>query len=192
MEPNPLELFGQWYAKAEQEVKNMPEAVCLATASKSGRPSARMVLLKSFDEKGFVFFTNYESRKGHELEENPQAFLLFYWKELGRQVRVEGQVEKVSAEESDAYFATRPRQSQLGAWASKQSRPISSRIQLLRSVAKSAAQFLNKPVERPDYWGGFRIIPDRYEFWEDQQFRLHNRFDYQWKGDAWEIKRLSP
>ncbi|MCB0429629.1 MAG: pyridoxamine 5'-phosphate oxidase [Flavobacteriales bacterium] len=192
MDADPIKQFASWYRDAEASVKSMPEAVCLCTADPSGRPSARMVLMKGFDADGFVFFTNYESRKAMEMITNPQAFLLFYWKELGRQVRIEGPVERVSSEESDDYFATRPRQSQLGAWASAQSRPIKSRFTLLRKVASVAARFANKPVERPPHWGGFRLHPDRMEFWHDRPFRLHDRFEYRMDQGVWKMERLSP
>ncbi|MFQ5335190.1 MAG: pyridoxamine 5'-phosphate oxidase [Flavobacteriales bacterium] len=193
MESDPIRLFNTWFADANSKVKKLPERAALATASAKGRPTCRMVLLKNVNEKGFVFYTNYNSPKAREIEENPFAALTFHWVETGRQVRIEGKVEKVSPEESDDYFATRPRQSQLGAWASEQSVTLASRFALLRQVIRVAARFMNKPVQRPAHWGGYCIIPDSMEFWEEKPFRLHDRFLYKRNqhGD-WQRKRLSP
>lgn len=164
----------------------------LATASSDGAPAARTVLLKSFDEHGFVFFTNYQSRKSRELEANPRATLLFFWSTLERQVRIEGSVEQVSAEESDDYFGTRPRGSQLGAWASAQSREIDSREALERDLAEVTARFEGREVTRPPHWGGWRVVPSAVEFWQGRANRLHDRLVYRRRGDAWTIVRLAP
>jgi len=190
---NPIQLFNKWYAEADKKVKKLPERAALATADSNGIPSCRMVLLKGFDNKGFVFYTNYNSPKARQMDENPFAAMTFHWVETGKQVRVEGSVEKVSTQESDVYFSSRPRQSQLGAWASKQSAELFSRFTLLRKVAVKAMEFANREVPRPDFWGGYRIKPQRIEFWEEQKFRLHNRFLYKkTKQGQWEMHRLSP
>jgi len=179
--------------RSRQEGKKLPERAALATADSNGIPSCRMVLLKGFDNKGFVFYTNYNSPKARQMDENPFAAMTFHWVETGKQVRVEGSVEKVSTQESDVYFSSRPRQSQLGAWASKQSAELFSRFTLLRKVAVKAMEFANREVPRPDFWGGYRIKPQRIEFWEEQKFRLHNRFLYKkTKQGQWEMHRLSP
>ncbi len=189
---DPLTLFQQWFREAlEAEVAD-PNAMVLATADASGRPSARVMLLKDCDAQGFVFFTNYESRKGHELTENPWAALVFWWAALERQVRVEGLVVKVSAEESDAYFQTRPRESQLGAWASPQSQVIPDRATLERRVAELVARFNGQEVPRPPYWGGFRLIPEVIEFWQGRPGRLHDRIRYQRTPQGWVKDRLAP
>ncbi len=193
MKNNPIQLFNKWYAEADKKVKKLPERAALATADSNGIPSCRMVLLKGFDNKGFVFYTNYNSPKARQMDENPFAAMTFHWVETGKQVRVEGSVEKVSTQESDVYFSSRPRQSQLGAWASKQSAELFSRFTLLRKVAVKAMEFANREVPRPDFWGGYRIKPQRIEFWEEQKFRLHNRFLYKkTKQGQWEMHRLSP
>ncbi len=187
LDPDPLRQFESWFAAAREAGLRAPEAMALATATPDGAPSARMVLLKGVDERGFVFFTSYESRKGDELEANPRAALLFYWEPLGRQVRVEGAVERVSAEESDAYFASRPPGSRAGAAASHQSRSLADRSELERAVAA-----LGDDVGRPDWWGGYRVRPERYEFWQHRENRLHDRFLYEREGSAWSIRRLYP
>src|ERR687887_1466544 len=163
---DPLEQFRRWYAEAERAEIRAPHAMALATADGDGRPSVRMVLLKEADERGFVFFTGYESRKGGELAANPRASILFYWDPLGRQVRVEGRVERVPEPESDAYFATRPRGAQLAAWASHQSRPLESRDELERRFAELEREYDGRAVPLPPHWGGFRLRPDRIEFWQ--------------------------
>ncbi|NQZ59902.1 MAG: pyridoxamine 5'-phosphate oxidase [Lentisphaeraceae bacterium] len=170
-----------------------PNAMNLATADKSGRPSSRIVLLKSVDKKGFVFFTNYNSRKARELDENPFASLCFIWLEYGRQIRIEGRVEKVSTEESDAYFASRPRQSQIGAWASRQSQQIEHKLDFEKRIAKYTLKFGISTIPRPDFWGGFRLIPDHIEFWQKKDFRLHERRLFTRLDDEeWQLKRLYP
>jgi pyridoxamine 5'-phosphate oxidase len=187
LDPDPLRQFESWFAAARDAGLGVPEAMALATATPDGAPSARMVLLKGVDERGFVFFTSYESRKGAELEANPRAALLFYWQPLGRQVRVEGPVVRVSAEDSGAYFASRPPGSRAGAAASHQSRPLADRAELERAVAA-----LGDDVARPEWWGGYRVRPERYEFWQHRENRLHDRFLYERDGEAWSIQRLYP
>jgi pyridoxamine 5'-phosphate oxidase len=184
---DPLEQFRGWFEEARGVVR-APEAMAVATATPDGQPSARMLLLKGADEDGFAFYTGYESRKGAELETNPRAALLFYWD--GRQVRVEGTVERLPAAESDAYFATRPRGAQLGAVVSRQSGVLGSRTDLEQAVEELAAAA--GEVARPESWGGFRLVPDRYEFWQHRDDRLHDRFRYSRDGDGWRIERLYP
>ncbi len=168
-----------------------PNAVSLCTASAGGRPSCRIVLLKHFDERGFVFFTNFESRKGSDIAENPQASMLLYWDKFERQIRIAGQVEKISVDETREYFDTRPFTSRLGAWASQQSRPLSSRFKLVREVAKYMVKY-PKNVPVPPHWGGYRIIPDTFEFWQGRESRLHDRFEYRLIDGDWKIERLYP
>lgn len=191
---NPFQLFGQWLDDAKESEPNDPNAMAVATADSRGQPSVRMVLLKDFDERGFVFYTNLESDKGRDLIENPKAGLLFHWKSRRRQVRIEGRVEPVTTEEADAYFASRPRGSQIGAWASDQSRPLESKFALEKRVAKFAAQFGIGTVPRPEHWSGFRIVPHHIEFWQDGKFRLHDRFLFTREDDQspWNIARLYP
>lgn len=167
-------------------------AMTLATADASGRPSARMVLLKGIDDRGFVFFTNYESRKSMEITANPFAALCIHWAKAAEQVRVEGRIERVSDAESDAYFETRPRGSQIGAWASRQSAPLPSREELLERVREIEARFEGRPVPRPAFWGGYRVVPERIEFWRGQESRLHDRALYLRDGDGWRVERLYP
>ncbi|XXY51560.1 pyridoxamine 5'-phosphate oxidase [Sorangium sp. So ce269] len=167
-------------------------AMTLATADASGRPSARMVLLKGIDDRGFVFFTNYFSRKAVELEANPFAALCIHWAKAAEQIRVEGRVERVTEAESDAYFATRPRGSQIGAWASRQSAPLPSREQLIERVREIEARFEGRPVPRPEFWGGYRVVPERIELWRGQESRLHDRVVYHRDGDGWRVERLYP
>jgi len=189
---DPLEQFRSWYAEAAAAL-DVPEAVALATATPTGAPSVRMVLLKGFDERGLVFYSHYTSRKGRELDANPQAALLFHWRPLGRQVRVEGTVERVSAEESDAYFETRPRGAQVGALASRQSDPLASRVELHESLAELEGRLAGGRVSRPPTWGGFRLIPIAWEFWQHRESRLHDRFRYELEPSGeWRIERLFP
>ena len=184
---DPLEQFRRWFAEAGED-----DRMALATATPDGAPSVRMVLLKGADEEGFRFFTGYGSRKGGELEANPQAALLFHWPALGRQVRVEGPVERVSAEESDAYFATRPRGAQLAAAASRQGRVLANRAQLDDAVAGLARRYEGGSVPRPEHWGGYRLRPQTFEFWQHRDDRLHDRLRYRRDGDAWLLERLAP
>jgi pyridoxamine 5'-phosphate oxidase len=184
---DPLEQFRAWF----EEAPGGRESMALATADASGRPSVRMVLLKGFDERGFVFHTNYGSRKGREVESNPRAALLFYWREPGRQVRIEGIVERTSREDSEAYFRTRPVAARFSALASPQSEPVGSRADLEARVAEARARFGDDPP-LPDAWGGLRIVPYAYEFWVHDEVRLHDRFRYEREGGAWRIQRLGP
>lgn len=190
LQPDPLRQFASWFREAREAVP-FPESMALATADPSGAPSARMVLLKGFDERGFVFHTNYGSRKGREVEANPRAALLFHWRELGRQVRVEGTVERTSREDSDAYYRTRPVGARRSAWASPQSRPVIDRAALEARVEEARARFGDDPP-LPDEWGGLRVVPTAYEFWVHDDDRLHDRFRYERDGDDWRIQRLGP
>lgn len=189
---NPIGLFKDWLADAERSEPNNPDAMTLATVTSDGAVSARMVLLKGVDERGFTFYTNLGSRKAEQLSVNPRAALCFYWKSLKRQVHVEGTVERVDDAEADAYFATRPRGAQIGAWASKQSRPMEGRFRLEARVAKYTAKFHVGTVPRPDFWSGFRVVPEHIEFWREQPFRLHDRVVYHRDGGGWRKERLYP
>jgi pyridoxamine 5'-phosphate oxidase len=191
---DPLELFAGWYAEAEKSEPNDPSAMALATVGPDGTPSVRMVLLKGYDAAGFVFYSNYESRKGLHLLAHPKAAMLFHWKSLRRQVRIEGPVTKTTPEEADAYFATRARGSQIGAWASDQSRPLESRFALEKSVAEFGAKHLIGTVPRPPHWSGFRLQPTLIEFWNDGAFRLHDRLEYSRAsaGAPWSTRTLYP
>ena len=191
LDPDPLRQFKRWFDDARGTALPAPEALALATATPEGRPSVRMVLLKSANERGFTFHTNYESRKGDELIANPRAALLFHWQPLGRQVRVEGRVERVASEESEAYFRTRPLGSRLAAWASPQSRRLADRAELDRLYAEAQERF-GEDVPLPPNWGGFRLVADAYEFWQHGDDRLHDRIRYEREGDGWAKTRLAP
>ncbi|MDP8968989.1 MAG: pyridoxamine 5'-phosphate oxidase [Actinomycetota bacterium] len=192
LEADPIVQFGTWLDEAVAQGIVEPNAMTLATAAPDGRPSARMVLLKGVDERGFVFYTNYDSRKGRELEANPHAALVFWWRQLQRQVTVTGTVARVEPSESDAYFATRPRGSQLGAWASPQSRVLADRAQLDRRFAELAAAHATGQVSRPPWWGGYRVAPDTVEFWQARPDRLHDRLRYLRTPSGWALERLAP
>ena len=189
---DPVDLFSEWYAGAENCGLKEPTAVMLATADAEGRPSARMVLLKGYDAAGFVIYTNLESRKGQQLSANPNAALCFHWMPLGRQVRIEGAVTLVSDAEADAYFSSRPRDSQIGAWASSQSAPLKGMLALERQVAKFALKFGVSKVPRPEHWSGFRLVPERIEFWQHRASRLHERLLFERSGEDWAKQRLYP
>ena len=188
----PFDLFQTWFKEAEAKELNDPSAMALATVGPDGMPSLRMVLLKEADHRGFVFYTNHQSRKGEHLLADPKAALCFHWKSLRRSVRIEGEAEPTSAQEADAYFATRHRSSQIGAWASDQSRPLESRFALETRAAQFAAKFGIGKVPRPPHWSGFRVKPRRIEFWEDRPFRLHDRLVYLREKEGWATMRLYP
>ena len=191
LDQNPIRQFDSWLADARTAC-SLPEAMSLATSTPDGRPSARMVLLRGYDERGFVFFTNADSRKGRELGENPRAALVFHWWELGKQVRIEGTVERLPPAESTAYWETRPRESRIAAWGSPQSEPIADRAELDRIVAEAESRFDGEEVPRPPFWGGFRVVPERIELWHHRENRLHDRVRYTRSGDAWRRERLAP
>lgn len=190
--PNPIALFADWFAAGRRSGILLPESMALATSTPDGAPSVRMMLLKDFGEDGFAFYTNYDSRKGVELLENPRAAIVMHWPILERQVRVEGTVEKVSAEKSDSYFRTRPRGSQLGAWASQQSAELESRQVMEQRYREHEAQFAAGDVPLPPFWGGFRLVPQHIEFWQGRLNRLHDRLRYTREGDGWTVTRLYP
>ena len=193
MDPNPFKQFEQWFQAAVAAEPILPETVSLATATREGRPSSRMVLLKDFDERGFVFYTNYESRKGIELAENPDAALVFFWRQLERQICITGTVSKVSREESEAYFRTRPRGSQIGALASRQSQEIANREVLESRFQHLMSGYEGREIPLPSYWGGYRLTPATIEFWQGRSDRLHDRFLYKrHSGGPWQLERLSP
>ncbi len=192
-DPDPFRQFEKWFEEAVKVEISDPHAMVIATVSHDGKPSARVVLLRGFEKEGFVFYTNYGSHKGNDISKNPNVAAVFYWNELDRQVRIEGAVEKVDARNSDDYFHSRPRESQLSAWASNQSRVIPGRRELEKLFKENEIRFANQPVPRPDNWGGFRIIPVSYEFWQGRPNRLHDRIFYNRdKSGKWEIKRLAP
>jgi len=190
----PFRLFAAWFAEAKRAEPVNPDAMAIATVDASGLPNVRMVLLKGFDERGFVFYTNLGSVKAHELDGAPKAALTFYWKTLQRQVRVRGDVEAVSAEEADAYFASRSRMAQIGAWASKQSTPLESRMAFEKAIARYAAKFAIGTVPRPSFWSGYRVAPQEIEFWQERLYRLHDRiaFTRAGAGEPWVKTRLYP
>ncbi|MBE9011448.1 pyridoxamine 5'-phosphate oxidase [Pseudanabaenaceae cyanobacterium LEGE 13415] len=192
VDPNPFVQFRRWFDQAVNAELPEPNAMTLATASRDGIPAARIVLLKAVDDRGFTFFTNYNSAKGKELEANPQAALVFLWTELERQVRIVGSVEKITSEESDGYFFSRPHNSRLGAWASDQSEVIPNRDVLEEKLATLKTEYENQEVPRPPHWGGYRVIPREIEFWQGRSSRLHDRLRYQHQNGTWVIDRLSP
>jgi len=189
---NPIDLFAKWLEDAGKTEPEYPDTMTLATCTKEGRPSARMVLLKGFDDRGFCFYTNLGSAKAAQLDENPFAALCFHWKSQHRQVRIEGRVEKVSEQEADDYFATRPRLSQIGAWASKQSQPLEGRWVFEKRIAEFTAKFNIGAIPRPEFWSGFRVVPDHIEFWQEAKFRLHDRLVYDRDGEGWKTVHLYP
>ncbi|MBL4786480.1 MAG: pyridoxamine 5'-phosphate oxidase [Cohaesibacteraceae bacterium] len=188
----PLELFSAWLEEAKNAELNDPTAMTLASVDETGMPNARMVLLKDFDKNGFVFYTNFESNKGRELLESGKAALLFHWKSLRRQVRIRGNVETVSSQEADIYYQSRARGSRIGAWASKQSRPLEGRLALEKSVAEYTAKFGFGKIPRPEHWSGFRIVPMEIEFWHDRKFRLHDRLLFRFGETGWATSKLYP
>jgi pyridoxamine 5'-phosphate oxidase len=189
---DPIALFGEWFEAAKRAGIFMPESMALATATKDGAPSVRLVLLKRHDARGFVFFTNYGSRKADELADNPRAALALHWHVLERQIRIEGPVEKIPYDESVAYFRTRARGSRIGAWASAQSRPLKSRAELEAKVREFDRKFPGDDVPLPDFWGGYRVIPERIEFWQGKANRLHDRLLYERTDGGWRVTRLYP
>jgi len=189
---NPIEQFNQWYEKAKITEPVNPNAMALATATKDGVPSNRMVLLKDVCDKGFTFYTNLGSRKAGELDSNPRASVCFYWKSLGQQIRIEGHIEKVSDEEADAYFASRPRASRIGAYASKQSQPLKGRFELEARIAKFTAKFPIGEIPRPEFWSGYRIVPNHIEFWQEHDFRLHDREIFTRADSEWMTEKYYP
>jgi len=191
-EAEPYRLFAQWLEDATKSEPNDPNALALATVDADGMPDVRMVLLKGFDERGFVFYTNFESAKGEEILSSMKAAMCFHWKSLRRQVRVRGPVEQVSGAEADEYYASRPRGSRIGAWASRQSRPLESRFALEKAVAEYTAKYAIGEIPRPPHWSGFRIIPQSIEFWHDRPFRLHDRVKFTRSQDSWDKTRLYP
>jgi pyridoxamine 5'-phosphate oxidase len=189
---DPINRFKELLAQAEGLGIQLHNAFAFATAGKDRQPTVRMLLLKEVDDRGFVFYTNRQSRKARQINENPRASICFWWPQLQQQVRVEGRLESVSDAEADAYFATRPRGSQIAAWASNQSREISSRDELMAAVAALSAKYKDQPVPRPPHWSGYRLVPERIEFWADRPDRLHERWVYTWEGDGWKVVLLAP
>ncbi|WP_434346063.1 pyridoxamine 5'-phosphate oxidase [Myxococcus virescens] len=190
--PDPIQRFAELFERAKQAIAVDPNAMVVATVGDDGRPSARVVLLKDFDARGFVFYTNHESRKGREARAHPYAALCFYWQPLNEQVRVEGRVERVTDAEADAYFQSRVRGSQVGAWASLQSQPLATRAELEARVAEVERKYAGQPVPRPPHWSGFRVVPDRIEFWHAQESRLHDRHVYLREDGGWRTQMLYP
>lgn len=188
----PFNIFQQWFQLAKDAEILEPNAMTLATANHAGKPSARIVLLKDFDENGFVFYTNLSSRKSCEIEENPNVALCFLWRQIGKQIRIEGAAEIVSPQEADDYFATRPRLSQIGAWASEQSQLLNQREELLNRVAELEKKYENQQIPRPDFWSGWRVVPHRIEFWQEEEFRLHTRQVYELRNNSWTKFMLFP
>lgn len=192
LDDDPVVQFEKWFIDAQENGLDNPNALSLATVGTDGMPSLRTVLLKAFDRKGFVFYTNYGSRKAKDIEVNPQAAMLFHWLEFDRQVKIQGAVSKVSTAESLKYFASRPRGSQIGAWCSEQSSPVGSRTLLMQAYESMKHKFADGEIPLPDFWGGYRVEPVRIEFWQGRENRLHDRFEYQREGDDWVIQRLAP
>lgn len=192
LNPDPAAQFLKWLKEAVNAKIDEPNAMALATASKAGKPSCRMVLFKHFDEGGLIFYTNYQSRKARELSENPYAAASIFWKDLERQVSIEGVVQKLTKEESEEYFKSRPRESKLGAWASRQDAVIPSRAVLEKEYARLEEKYKDKDIPMPPFWGGYRLKPERFEFWQGRNRRLHDRFLYSREGNVWKIERLSP
>jgi len=188
----PFDQFDRWFNEMMKSGLLEPTAFILSTADKNARPSARTLLMKGYDGRGFYFYTNYESRKGKELAENNQASMLFFWPELERQVRIEGKVKKVSEEESNSYFKTRPFKSKVGAWASNQSTVINSRMTIVKKFFQYLVKFHSKDIPLPPYWGGYKLLPDRFEYWQGRENRLHDRVSYRYEKENWIIERLSP
>lgn len=192
IDPNPFRQFEKWYKDRLSEDLSIPNSMSLGTASADGRVSVRTVLMKEFDESGFVFFTNYNSRKGRHLQANPNASLLFYWPKLNRQIRIEGAVKKITKMESESYFKTRPAENNISVWASEQSSVIPDRKFLENRFDYFRKKFENRSIKRPVYWGGFRLIPAWFEFWQEGKYRLHDRISYKLEGNIWKIERLAP
>ncbi len=189
---SPFMLFDEWFTLAGEKEPSYPNAMSLATAPKNGRPSARTVLLKGHDERGFVFYTNSESHKGQDLADNPQAEILFHWKSIERQIRISGPVNIISTEEADAYFASRPRDAQIGAWASQQSQEMQNRDSFMKAFEEIDQKYKDQDVPRPPHWNGYRLAPDHFEFWIEVEFRLHHRFAYEKDDAGWTRKMLYP
>ena len=189
---NPIQQFEIWWQQAKESNIEEPNAMTLATCNKNGRPSARIVLLKGIHENGFIFYTNYDSRKGKEIDENPFVSIVFFWKELERQIRIEGNIKKITAQENDAYFASRPMASRIGAWSSPQSQVIPSRDILEKKMAENTERFQSNEITRPENWGGYTVMPAVVEFWQGRPGRLHDRLQYTISNGGWKIERLAP